>query len=110
MTRNAYILIIYGILISIGGIIGFIKADSIPSLIMGFSIGGISILLGILSFKKQAVGITLGGINALIMLLFFLYRFINSGKFMPAGLMVIISVIVVWKMSSSLFKQSKLKT
>ena len=35
MIRSAYTLLIYGFIVSLGGVIGFMQAHSLPSLVMG---------------------------------------------------------------------------
>uniref|UniRef100_A0A914Z184 Transmembrane protein 14C n=1 Tax=Panagrolaimus superbus TaxID=310955 RepID=A0A914Z184_9BILA len=83
-----YIGFIYATFVAVGGLIGFLKAGSVPSLaagLVGGSIAGIGaytqnfyILLGISVLLGGAMG----------------YRAINSGKFMPAGLIAILSLIL----------------
>lgn len=71
---------------------GYVKAGSLPSLFMG-TLGAIALqvcLIGI--WKKRAFG----GVGALflswVFTLFFLYRFSIAWKFMPGGLMALLSL------------------
>lgn len=97
---STYLVIaVYGALVFAGGLMGFIKAGSLPSLIMG----GISALLlfvtsyGLLNGYSWSQ--TAAFVIPLLLTLFFLYRFSGSYAFMPAGLMVllgIVTLLLVW--------------
>lgn len=97
---STYIVIaVYGALVFAGGLMGFIKANSIPSLIMG----SVSALLLFVTSYGLLSGYSWAPIAAfaipLLLTLFFLYRFSLSYAFMPAGLMVILGIatlIMVW--------------
>ena len=97
---STYLVIaIYGALVFVGALIGFIKANSLPSLIMG----GISALLLFITSFGLLHGHTWANTAAfalpLLLTLFFLYRFSQSYAFMPAGLMVLLGIatlILVW--------------
>lgn len=98
---HTYLVIaIYGALVLVGGLIGFAKAGSKPSLIMG---GISSLLLFITSwgiYQGQPWASTAAFALPLLLTLFFLYRFSLSYAFMPAGLMVLLGIItlfLVWK-------------
>lgn len=84
---------IYAFLVTIGGIIGYKQAHSHMSLYMGL-IFGISLMLSSLFMlygKKVAYIVALVLISALT--LFFGYRFALTEKFMPAGFMLILSIV-----------------
>ncbi|CDZ80625.1 Transmembrane proteins 14C [Candidatus Rubidus massiliensis] len=94
MNFKGLLTILYGLLVLIGGIIGHLKANSMPSLIAGSVFGVILILIGIsilknINYAKEcAIGISY------FLLLFFIYRFSLSLKFMPAGFMTLVSLCV----------------
>ncbi|XP_062561261.1 transmembrane protein 14 homolog [Armigeres subalbatus] len=88
--------IIFAILVAAGGVFGYIKAGSLPSLIAGVSFG---ILL--------AVGAYFNSIQEpipLIQIIFLLllgvlmgFRWVRSGNFMPAGMLTVLSAaVLVW--------------
>lgn len=93
--QSYIVLAIYGALVFVGGIMGYKKAGSMPSLIMG----GISGLLLLLTSYGLHQGYSWAHIAAfglpLLLTLFFLYRFSLSYAFMPAGLMVVLGIITL---------------
>jgi uncharacterized membrane protein (UPF0136 family) len=88
----------YAALVAAGGIIGYMKAGSVPSLIAGVAFGSV---LGVgaymTSVNPNNYHLTLGTATALGG--FMGYRFWNSGKFMPAGLIAVLSVGMIVRLS-----------
>jgi uncharacterized membrane protein (UPF0136 family) len=91
---------IYAVLLAVGGVIGFVRARSRPSLIAGVgSAVGALVAMG-LAIMKNPVGFPLGFTLALVLFVFFGYRYaLRAHKFMPSGLMAVISLIVVGVMA-----------
>ncbi|HMJ92164.1 MAG TPA: TMEM14 family protein [Candidatus Acidoferrum sp.] len=89
------ILWIYIALLLIGGLIGFLKAKSKISLIMSLAF---AVLLGICAVEKLRVEWS-WGILSFLALIFFL-RFLKTKKFMPSGMMLLVTlatiVAMVW--------------
>ena len=85
-----YVTLATGILVIVGGVIGFVKAQSKASLIAGT----ISGLVAIGAFGLTFVDMKVGTIAALIVMgllqVVFGIRLKKTKKFMPAGLMIII--------------------
>mmetsp|Transcript_72700 Transcript_72700/g.116014 ORF Transcript_72700/g.116014 Transcript_72700/m.116014 type:complete len:121 (+) Transcript_72700:86-448(+) len=100
MTHSFCFSIPYGIIVSIGGLIGFIKKGSTMSLIMGLLFGGISAALGYSAYQKYFTNssdkneILAGLIVSAILSIVMCFRWNKSGKFMPAGLVGVLSVIM----------------
>lgn len=86
---------VYAVLLAVGGVMGYVKAKSRPSLIAG--IGSAVAAIATLAAVRlaPAVGYPLGALLAVALLGFFGPRFARSRKFMPAGLMAILSLIVL---------------
>ncbi|GAA5823770.1 hypothetical protein JCM10212_000879 [Sporobolomyces blumeae] len=83
-------------LISLGGVIGFVKRSSIASLVAG---GGSGALLAYGVNARNPKLVT----GVATMLLFVMgSRFVKSGKFMPAGLVTVLSAGLVWRFGSKL--------
>lgn len=95
MKWRAYLVLIYGVLLLIGGLIGHVKANSFASLIMGSSSAALILASGWLMLRGQPIGSKIAMILSALLLIFFTYRFLISGKFMPSGLMALISVIIL---------------
>ncbi|XP_062394052.1 transmembrane protein 14C-like [Sardina pilchardus] len=83
----------YAVLVASGGIIGFVKAGSIASLVAGLLFG---VLAGVGAYRMSQnsdnfwVSLGTSGTLAAVMGV----RFLNSWKFLPAGLMAGTSVLV----------------
>ena len=85
--------IIFGILTIAGGIIGYVKAGSTPSIIAGSITGILLIIAAWLLPEHRAAGLAAGLIVSLVLAAQFVPKFIRTGKVMPAGMMSILSVI-----------------
>ena len=98
--------LIYGAMLILGGIMGFLKAHSTISLITG----GVSGLIVLMSSKmKQKSSYLYVSAISLVLAGFFSYRFAHSHAFMPAGLMLILSTTAFCIVSLSYFKSRKKK-
>lgn len=95
MHLSAWIVLIYSLLILIGGMIGYSQAHSLPSLISGSIFGFLLLLCSIGMFKKSVLAYTLSLALSAMLTLFFFYRFIITMKLMPAGMMAIISLSTI---------------
>jgi len=86
------LLYIYGILLIVGGAMGYIKAKSVPSLVAGLICGFIALFLGYRytwHFAPHAAFIL-----AIVLIFIMGRRYLNTRKAMPALLIVVLSVIV----------------
>ena len=97
---------IFGALTIAGGVMGYVKASSVPSLIAGSISGILLIVAGVLagSGKVQAA-LILGGIISIALAGRFLPIYLASHKFMPAGMMTILSVIGIIVTALAFFKK-----
>jgi uncharacterized membrane protein (UPF0136 family) len=93
----AWVVLIYGILIAAGGVMGYVKAHSAPSLIAG-SISGIALLGAAWAMMKEDA-YSAGWWISLIVAVLLLGRFVNAArsgfKMMPGGMVIILSIIVI---------------
>ena len=87
---------IYALLLAVGGVIGYVKAGSRPSLIAG-SISALAALLALgLSIGNNRLGIPLGLILSIALFVLFGYRYaVKTRKFMPSGLLAVASLVVL---------------
>ena len=85
-------LYIYGILLIVGGAMGYVKAKSVPSLVAGLVCGLLALLLGYRYAWHFAPHAAL--ILSLVLIFIMGRRYIKTRKAMPALLIVVLSVIV----------------
>lgn len=88
-----WLLLLYALLVIAGGVMGYLKARSKPSLISGL-ISGLALLAAfwITLQKNYSAGIALATCLAIALLVVFALRFRKTQKFMPAGLMASLSL------------------
>nr|CAB3267044.1 transmembrane protein 14C-like [Phallusia mammillata] len=99
----------YAATVASGGIIGYVKAGSSVSLGAGILFGG---LAGLGAYRSSVdssdiwlslgISLSLGGLMG--------YRFYNSRKFMPAGLVAVLSIAMVARCLCNMNKPSSSKT
>lgn len=88
-----WLLLLYAVLVIAGGILGYVKAQSKPSLISGL-ISGIALLITwFITWQSYRTGMTLATCLTIALLIVFAIRFWKTNKFMPAGLMAILSLV-----------------
>lgn len=90
MTNDQIVLLAYVVLLELGGIIGFAKAGSKASLIAS-SIFAAVLLLFVFNILPIAYSWTV----VAFLLVFFGKRLARTRKFMPSGMMVILSIVAL---------------
>ena len=85
--------LVFGALTIVGGIIGYVKAGSLPSIIAGAITGVLLLVAGFLLPEHRAAGIATAFVVSFVLAAQFVPKFIRTGKMMPAGMMSILSVI-----------------
>ena len=100
------VLIVYGVIVAGGGVMGFKKAASKSSLMMG-SVSGLALVIsGVMFLFGSSHGADIGlGVNFALVLVF-LMRYLKTLKMMPAGLMLAISVIVLAFLYTHIFSKT----
>ncbi|XP_044075945.1 transmembrane protein 14C-like isoform X1 [Siniperca chuatsi] len=99
----------YAVLVSAGGITGYVKAGSVTSLAAGLLFGLLAAVGAYLASQNPTnVWLSLGnagtsGALAVVMGL----RFLNSWKFMPAGLMTLASGLMLVKIIIGMRKKPR---
>src|SRR5437763_17145374 len=85
--------IVFGVLTSAGGVVGYVKADSVASIIAGSITGILLIVAGFLLPEPRAIGLATAFIISLLLAAQFAPKSLRTGRVMPAGMMSILSVI-----------------
>lgn len=93
----SWIVLVYGLLVAVGGIMGYLKASSMMSLIAGCGSG---LILAGAAFLMARGSFQAGWWVALVVSLLLLGRFGNAAvsggfKLMPGGMVIIMSLIVI---------------
>ncbi|MBT3601976.1 MAG: TMEM14 family protein [Candidatus Latescibacteria bacterium] len=87
-------LVIYGVLLIVGGVMGKVKGNSSASLVAG-GLTGVAALSGFWqSLSDPLLGFMVGAMVGLLLTGIFVSRFARSRQFMPAGLILLMSLIV----------------
>ena len=95
MHTASTIVTIYAALVILGGLFGFLKAKSLPSLIMG-GVGGLALIAaGYALGHGLAWGLPLALVLSAGLLVFFSLRYSRTRAFMPGGLMAILSLLTL---------------
>ena len=87
--------IVFGALTIAGGVVGYVKAGSVASIIAGSVTGVLLLVAAFLLPEHRAMGLATAFIISLLLAAQFVPRFIRTGRVMPAGMMSILSVIGV---------------
>lgn len=95
MQTTSIIAIVYGIIIALGGVMGFAKAHSPMSLFTGLASGAILIVAGLAMRRGVRAGFAIALLVTVALLGFFSWRFSLSHKMMPAGMTIILSLIAL---------------
>src|SRR5262245_13050027 len=100
MTDHGYVVVgqvtlaVYAVLLGLGGAMGFVKAHSRTSLVAG-SASALLALGSLLLTWLGGLGFWSGAILALMMAIVFAVRLAKTRKFMPAGMLLLISLVVL---------------
>ena len=86
--------ILFGVLLIVGGVMGFTKAQSKTSLYSGSASGLFAIVFGLIGMAgHDLLALFLLAAEAILLSAFFYIRYSSTKKFMPAGLMVIVCAV-----------------
>ena len=85
--------IVFGALTIVGGIVGYVKAGSVASIIAGSITGVLLLVAAFLLPEHRMVGLATALIVSLLLAAYFVRKYLSTGAVMPAGIMSLLSVI-----------------
>jgi len=85
--------ILFGVLTIAGGIVGYVKAGSVASIIAGSITGVLLLVAAFLLPEHRGLGLATALVISLLLAGQFVPKFLQTGRMMPAGMMSILSVI-----------------
>jgi uncharacterized membrane protein (UPF0136 family) len=94
--------IVFGVLTILGGIVGYVKAGSVASIIAGSITGVLLLVAAFVLPEHRMVGLATALIVSLLLAAQFIPKLLRTGRVMPAGIMSVLSaigvivVIVAW--------------
>ncbi len=94
MRFTGIVTMIYSSLVLLGGLVGYLIADSLPSLIAGSVFGAILFASGMGILRNSIVAFFSALTASALLSAFFCYRYWETAKMMPAGTMAILSIII----------------
>jgi uncharacterized membrane protein (UPF0136 family) len=95
MAAATTVMWIYIVLLFVGGLIGYLKAHSKASLITSAIFAGVLTLCNVDFLFQPGAARMLSTIVLVFLLLFFTWRFAEKKKFMPNGMMAVLTLIAL---------------
>lgn len=92
MHTGQLVLLVFGVFILFGGVMGY-RAGSKASLIAGSASGALLIAAFLLSYSNLVAGLWVGTVVGLVLCVTTGMRLAKTGKFMPSGMLLAVSVI-----------------
>ena len=85
--------IVFGALTIVGGVVGYLKAGSMASIIAGSITGVLLLVAAFLLPEYRMVALATALIVSLLLAAQFIPKLLRTGRVMPAGIMSLLSVI-----------------
>lgn len=95
LKKNGYSLLIFAVLVFLGGSIGYCLKKSLPSLVAGGLFGLALLYASVLHFTNRKWGVYLAFTLLFLLEAFFSYRVITTQSFFPAGMMLILTSVMI---------------
>jgi len=85
--------IIFGLLTTAGGIVGYVRAGSVASIIAGSITGVLLLVAAFIMPEHRVAGLATALIVSLLLAAYFVRKYLSTGALMPAGMMSVLSII-----------------
>jgi uncharacterized membrane protein (UPF0136 family) len=92
MTLWVVLILVYGLLVAVGGVFGYLKAKSQVSLFSGLGSGTALLIAAYWASREPVKGLSLAVALAIFLLITFTIRWLKTRALMPAGLMAGLSL------------------
>ncbi len=95
MQTTAIIVWAYGVLMAVGGVIGYLKVRSKASLILGLGFGLMLLASGYGVWRGSTRSLVSAVVIAALLLVLFAIRLAKTRRFMPSGVLAVLSLAAV---------------
>ncbi len=95
MSLGQIVLLVYALLMVVGGVMGYVKGGSRPSLIAGAVSGLLLFVALFISRSSPVAGLWIGAVVSLLLCITFAMRLAKTGTFMPSGMLLMVSVVAL---------------
>lgn len=85
--------VVFGALTIVGGVVGYVKAGSVASIIAGSIAGVLLLVAAFLLPEHRTAGLATAFVISLFLAAQFIPKFLRTGRVMPAGMMSVLSAI-----------------
>jgi uncharacterized membrane protein (UPF0136 family) len=93
MSLGQIVLLVYALLMLVGGFIGYRAAGSSASLFAGAGSAVVLAAAWVISRTSPVAGFGLGAVTSLVLAIVFGMRLAKTGKMMPSGMLLVVSVL-----------------
>jgi uncharacterized membrane protein (UPF0136 family) len=93
MMLWAGLILVYGLLVTIGGIVGYLKAKSNVSLFSGVASGAVLAIAAHITLSQPLTGLPVATLVAVFLFVTFIVRWLKTRAIMPAGMMAGLSFV-----------------
>ena len=95
MRGPGIVILLYGLLVFGGGIIGYTASGSMASVIAGGVFGLLLLASGVGVLGAKDMGFLMAPLLTVLLTAFFGNRLVQSGEFMPSGLMMALGLVTL---------------
>lgn len=93
MENTAIQIWVYGVIMMLGGIAGFVRVGSKASLISGVGFGLLLLVSGFGVWQGSQGCLVAAEVIALLLVILFAIRYAKKRRFMPAGMLAVLSLV-----------------
>ena len=95
MMGPGIVVLLFGLLVLVGGIVGYTTTASRASLISGGAFGIALLASGLAVLRGKHTGLLMAPLLTVLLTAFFGYRFMQSSEVIPSGLMTVLGLVAV---------------